>query len=154
MISPMIRLALAALLLAPAALAEPAYLDDRSDPAALIRSYYNAVARQEYARAWSYYAEPKPASGYDAFAAGYADTATVEVAIGEVASEGAAGSIYSTVPVAVTAAAADGATRGFAGCYTIVQVQPAVQEPPFRPLEITAAHLAPADAPTPPATCP
>lgn len=149
----MIR-ALALVLLAPPALAEPAYLDDRSDPAALVRSYYNAVSRQEYARAWSYYAEPKPASGYDAFAAGYADTATAEVETGEVTSEGAAGSIYSSVPALVTATASDGATRRFAGCYTIVQVQPAVQEPPFRPLEIREARLAPTEDSAPPASCP
>ena len=114
----------------------PAYLDDRSDPAAILRSSYNAVARHEYARAWSYYGEPKPAAGYPAFVAGYAATAAVELALGPVASEGAAGSTYATVPVALAATAPDGSVAVFAGCYTTRQLQPAIQDPPFRPLEI------------------
>ncbi len=79
--------ALAALLLLAARLAEPAYLDDRSDPAALIRSYYNAVARHEYARAWSYFGEAKPVADYPSFTAGYADTESVELSLGPVTTE-------------------------------------------------------------------
>ncbi len=153
------RLALALLLAAAPAFAQepPAYLDDRSDPAAILRSYYNAVARHEYARAWSYYGEPKPAAGYPAFVAGYAATAAVELALGPVASEGAAGSTYATVPVALAATAPDGSVAVFAGCYTTRQLQPAIQDPPFRPLEIVTGHLAPAEGPLAaavPATCP
>jgi hypothetical protein len=139
-------LALAALLAAPA-LAEPAYVDDRSDPAAILRSYYNAVNRREYARAWSYFGDEKPAADYAAFVAGYADTAAVELALGPVTTEGAAGSIYGTVPVAIAATGPDGAPRVFAGCYTTRQIQPAIQEPPFRPLEILRGTLHAAEAP-------
>src|SRR5438128_2451874 len=33
--------------------AQPEFLEDRSDPATLIKSYYNAVNRKEYQRAYS-----------------------------------------------------------------------------------------------------
>lgn len=125
----------------------PPYLDDRSDPAAIIRSYYNAVNRGEYARAWSYFGDRKPVADYTTFAAGYADTRAVTLVIGPVATEGAAGSVYATVPVAVTATGSDGRIEVFAGCTVTRQVQPAIQEPPFRPLEIERATLHPADAP-------
>ncbi|HVY51583.1 MAG TPA: hypothetical protein VHA07_08475, partial [Devosia sp.] len=48
-------LPVAALAVSPALAAPPAYLDDRSTPEAVIASFYNAINRQEYARAWSYY---------------------------------------------------------------------------------------------------
>jgi hypothetical protein len=142
----MIRRLAALLLLATASAATadtPAYLDDRSDPAALVRSLYNAVARGEYARAWSYFGDPKPVADYAAFAAGYADTTAIELVTGAVTTEGAAGSIYGTVPVALAATTAAG-IRVFAGCYTTRAVQPAIQEPPFRPIEIVRGELHPA----------
>ena len=134
-----------ALLLAGPALAEdpPPYLDDRSDPARLVSSYYNAIARQEYARAYGYLATPPD---YPAFAVGYADTAAVEVALGPVSTEGAAGSIYGTVPAAVRATSTSGAVTVFAGCYLTRQIQPAIQEPPFRPIEIIEGRLARVEA--------
>ena len=135
-------------LAATAAAAEtPSYRDDRSDPAALVGSYYNAVSRQEYARAWSYFGDAKPVADYAAFVAGYADTGAVELLTGAVVSEGAAGSIFSSVPVALAATGADGAVRVFAGCYFTREIQPAIQEPPFRPLFIERARLRPAEGP-------
>jgi hypothetical protein len=140
----MIRAAGVLLLLATAAAAdEPVYRDDRSDPAAIVRSLYNAVARGEYARAWSYFGDGKPVADYAGFAAGYAGTTAVELVVGAVTTEGAAGSRYGTVPVAVAATTASG-TQVFAGCYTTRMLQPAIQEPPFRPLEIVSDRLHPA----------
>jgi hypothetical protein len=143
------RLAAALLraLAAPALAEEPPYLDDRSDPTAIVRSLYNAVSRHEYARAWSYFGETKPLPDYQAFVAGYAETASVELLTGPAATEGAAGSIYGSVPVALAATGTDGTTRVFAGCYVTRQLQPAVQEPPFRPLEIDRASLHAAEGP-------
>lgn len=135
---------LLALLALPAAAVEPpAYRDDRSDPAALIASYYNAISRQEYARAWSYFGETPPVADFATFAKGYAGTLSVELLTGPVVSEGAAGSIYSTIPVAIAAATAAG-VQVFAGCYTLRQIQPAIQDPPFRPIFIESAKLHPA----------
>ena len=146
------------LLLAGPALAQdlPRYLDDRSGPASLVRSYYNAIARQEVARAYDYLATPPD---YPAFAAGYAETTGVEIELGAVTTEGAAGSIYATVPIAVRAGSAGGRVRVFAGCYVTRQVQPSLQEPPFRPIQITEGHLTLVDSAGPlaaavPSDCP
>ena len=156
---PFQRLATALLILlaTPAAADGPPFLDDRSDPAAIVASLYDALNRHEYARAWSYFGDPKPVASYAGFAAGYADTAALALNLGEVTTEGAAGSIYGTVPVAIAATGTDGRTRVFAGCYTTRQLQPAPQEPPFRPLEIVEGKLSPTDAPLAtavPETCP
>lgn len=137
---------LLALFALPAAAQEPVYLDDRSDPAAIVRSFYNAVTRKEYARAWSYYGERKPVADYAAFVAGYGDTEAVTLATGPVTTEGAAGSIYGTVPVAIEATHTDGTTHAFAGCVTTRQIQPGIQEPPFQPLLIDHAVLHAASA--------
>lgn len=136
---------------------DPTYLDDRSDPAAIVRSFYNAVTRKEYARAWSYYGEKKPVADYAAFLAGFGDTEGVTLATGPVTSEGAAGSLHGTVPIAIEATHADGSIHVFAGCVTTRQIQPAIQEPPFQPLFIDRAALHPATASLNdalPATCP
>lgn len=139
------RLATAFLTLAalPAAAGKPPFRDDRSDPAAIVASLYDALNRHEYARAWSYFGDTKPVADYAAFVAGYAETES----LGPVATEGAAGSVYGSVPVAIAATGTDGRTRVFAGCYTTRQVRPAIQEPPFRPLEIVEGRLSPTDAP-------
>ena len=132
---------------APAAAQDRPYLDDRSDAAALIASYYNAVNRKEYARAWSYFGDDKPAADLDAFADGYAATESVDVVVGAAGEDGAAGSVFFQVPVAIRATEAGGAQKLFAGCYTARLIDPQIQEEPFRPLFIVAASLAPASEP-------
>ncbi|MCW5695865.1 MAG: DUF1176 domain-containing protein [Bauldia sp.] len=129
-----------AALAAPAFAQQPPFLDDRSSGPALIRSLYNAIERQEYARAWDYFAEP-PAASYEAYVAGYADTASVRITTGNASEEGAAGSVYFEVPVILEATATDGTVSVFVGCYTVRQVNPAIQDPPFRPMQITAGRL-------------
>lgn len=124
------------------ALAAPAYLDDRSTPQAVISSFYNAISRQEYARAWSYYQDGQGAPPFDKFAAGYRNTASVTVSFGQPAQEGAAGSTYWTLPVSLDAVDTAGRHSYFAGCYTLRLANPAIQaEPPFRPLHIVEGHL-------------
>ena len=124
------------------AAAEPPYLDDRSSPEALVRSLYNAVTRKEYARAWSYFAEP-PAESLDAYAEGYADTDTVIVATGPASEEGAAGSVYFNLPVAIEARTADGDVQVYGGCYELRLANPQVQGEDFRPLHIVRGQLVP-----------
>ena len=117
------------------------YVDDRSDGAALVRSLYNAIARQEYARAYSYFGDRPPAGDYQSFVAGYKDTVDVKVKTGAVTQEGAAGSVYTPGPVAVRSVDKGGRERVFAGCYITRIVNAAVQEPPFTPLHIESAEL-------------
>lgn len=119
------------------------YIDDRSDPAALIRSLYSAINRHEYARAWDYFGETKPAADFESFAKGYEGTTSVEVETGGISEEGAAGSIYYTIPVAIRAGQQDGGEKIFAGCYTLRQLSAQTQEPPFRPLHIEKGELEP-----------
>jgi hypothetical protein len=120
---------------------QPAYRDDRSTPEAVIRSFYNAIDRGEYARAYSYYRDGEGVADYRSFAAGYADTASVTVFAGAAASEGAAGSTYFTLPVSLDATDRSGGHHYFAGCYSLRLIQPAIQDPPVIPTHIVSGKL-------------
>lgn len=139
-------------LLASPTCAQPAqgelpYVDNRSSASEVVRSLYNAVNRREYLRAWSYFDE-SDRPDYQRFVAGYADTATVELAVGDETAEGAAGTVYWTVPVAIETRRTDGGTAVFTGCYTLAQPNPAAQEaPPFRPIAIREGALHAAQGP-------
>ncbi len=136
---------------------ETRYIDDRSSAASLIQSFYNAVSRKEYARAWDYYGDQKPAADLDAFAKGYETTEQVNVITGNVAFEGAAGSTFYYLPVAIVAFDKDGNQKVFAGCYTARLANPAIQGSPFQPLHIEKGSLKPSDAAyedAVPANCP
>jgi Protein of unknown function (DUF1176) len=125
----------------PAAAAEDKYIDDRSDAAALVRSLYNAVNRKEYGRAWDYFGDQKPAKSFDKFVQGYADTARVDVVTGGISEEGAAGSTYFQVAVAIKATSKKGDESVFAGCYTARLADPQIQETPFTPLHLDKGAL-------------
>jgi hypothetical protein len=148
---------LASLLALPAVAAQPDYLDDRSTPQAVISSFYNAINRQEYARAWSYYQDGQGVPKFAAFVKGYQDTASVRVGFGQPAQEGAAGSTYWTLPVSLDAVDRAGRHGYFSGCYTLRLANPAIQgAPPFRPLHIVEGHLSKAKGAGPsfaPAKC-
>lgn len=118
---------------------QAAYADDRSDGPALVRSLYNAINRHEYARAYSYFSEPL--DSYETFVKGYEKTVDVQVLIGPVTQESAAGSIYAPVPVAIKSTEKGGKEKIFAGCYVTRIVNAAIQEPPFTPLQIESAEL-------------
>ncbi|CAN7712579.1 DUF1176 domain-containing protein [Mesorhizobium sp. LjNodule214] len=122
------------------------YVDDRSDAAAVIRSLYSAINRHEFARAWDYYGDTKPAKDFDTFVKGYDGTGTVDVKTGAASSDGAAGSIFYNVPVAIQATDKNGEAKVFAGCYTLRQVNAQAQEPPFRPILIDKGALKPSTA--------
>ena len=132
--------ALAAATSLPAVAAEP-YRDDRSDPAALVESLYNAIDRKEYARAWSYFAEP-PAATPEDYARGFEGTESVAVRTGAASAEGAAGSTFYSIPVAIEARQTDGETVVFAGCYELRLANPQVQGEDFRPLHVVKGTLA------------
>lgn len=147
-------LALGGMSMTPAMAQEvPSYQDDRSSATALIQSLYNAIDRQEYLRAWSYYAANTVASAedeaaktdYETFKKGYADTKYVTLLTGDESEEGAAGSTYYKVPVAIDAVDNAGKHSQFAGCYTLRLAQPTVQDaPPYQPLHIESGDLQPA----------
>lgn len=128
------------------------YLDDRSDAMQVVRSLFNAVNRQEFARAYSYWdatgTEIKP---FDEFAEGYADTRSVTVEFGEIVSDAGAGQYYYQAPVILRSETAAGAKQVFVGCYIMHISNPGIQAtPPFQPLAIrsaTASAVSEANAP-------
>jgi hypothetical protein len=159
-----VALLLAGVAFPAVARAADAYLDDRSTPEALVRSLYNAINRHEYARAYGYFSEP-PAKGVDAYAKGFADTAQVKLLTGAAGSEGAAGSTYYNLPVAIEAVDTEGKSKVYAGCYTLRLSDPSIQADEYHPLHIEKGVLKPAkgdledalptecgDGPKPPAT--
>ncbi|MGE0279817.1 MAG: DUF1176 domain-containing protein [Rhizobiaceae bacterium] len=123
------------------------YIDNRSDAASLVKSLYNAINRKEYGRAWSYYRDQKPAKTVEAFGDGYTDTKSIQLRVGAVTSEGAAGSTFFNVPVAIEATGADDQSKVFAGCYTARLANPQVQGDNFQPLHIEKGSLKPSDEP-------
>ena len=132
---------------------QDAYLDDRSTPEAVVRSYYNAINLHEYARAYSYFGAGV-APDFDEWETGYEDTGRVDVSVGEVAQEGAAGSIYYTLPVTLDVTPVGGGEhQTFAGCYQLRLVQPANQSPPFEGIHIEEGDLKAAKSGVAPAKC-
>ena len=128
----------------PAFAAQPAYLDDRSTADSLVRSFYNAINRFEYSRAYTYFGKAGWPVPYAQFVQGYADTNSVTVLTGTVSGDGAAGSTYYTLPVAIDARSTHGTEQQFAGCYTTRLIQPSNQDPPVEPMYIYKATLHPA----------
>ena len=93
---------------APASAAGPAkYLDNRSTAVTLVRSLYNAVNRHEYLRAWSYFSEDAGQGSFESFAKGYENTKKVRVKLGKPVDDGAAGSIFTNLPVVIEATGTD-----------------------------------------------
>jgi heat shock protein HslJ len=115
--------------------ASPAYLDDRSTPTGLIESYFNAVNRKEYLRAYSYWRDPAAAGGsFNKFEAGYQDTASVALTLGTIGGDVGAGQIFYSVPALLKVVKTDGRTATYTACYVLHLSQPAIQEPSFIPL--------------------
>lgn len=100
------------------AAAEP----DVDDAVAVVHGYYAAIAARDFARAYGLWSDGGRSSGQtpEQFAAGFADTASVEVRPGEPgAVEGAAGSRYVEIPVSVTATRRDGSVHRYIGSYVL-----------------------------------
>lgn len=114
------------------------YLDDRSTPAALLLSYVNAINRHEYIRAYSYWISPANNLGtLDNYSNSYSNVASEAITLGGVSSEGAAGSVYYTVPVVFSDTMTDNSISKYSGCYVLRLPQPAnYGEPPIQPMNI------------------
>jgi hypothetical protein len=119
------------------------FVDNRSGPIETVSSFLNALNRKQYVRAYSYYQNPTSYPGaYTPYAAGYANTDVITVTFGTVLSEGAAGSLYYKVPLALHVLTTSSTKQTFVGCYTLRLAQPAVQGiPPFQPMGITAGKF-------------
>jgi hypothetical protein len=125
---------------------QPAAYDNPDTPLDMLASYYNAVNRQEYQRAYNYWQNPP--SSYADFVQGYADTASVQLIVQPPTFiEGAAGSAYASIPTVLVATQRDGSQQLFAGCYA---TRKSNLRPPDIPKEDTwhlySATIAPAQA--------
>ena len=127
--------------------APPAFYEDRTGGVELMKSYYNAINRGEYQRAFGYW-EPGAAAGppsYAQFVQGFADTLAVSLQTGTPQSQGAAGHIFTTVPVVLVATHTDTSTQTFYGCYTTRHTSPGIDPNPNATLErIFNAKIQPA----------
>lgn len=141
----LVSIGVPALLLSTSALAQTAFIDDRSSPEAVIRSLYNAIDRDEFARSYSYFANP-PADSVEAYAQGFADTDTSELLLGVAAEEGAAGSVYYRQPLVLRSVAADGTETVYTGCYTLRAPNPANFADGYVPMAIEDDDLQESDA--------
>jgi hypothetical protein len=92
------------------------------DAVEALQRYYAAIAARDFGTAYALWAEDGRASGQtpDQFAAGFADTVQVAPLFdAPVRVEGALGSRYIEVPVAVESTSADGRVRRFVGAYVL-----------------------------------
>jgi hypothetical protein len=119
------------------------FVDNRSGPIETVSSLLNAINLKQYVRAYSYFQVPATFPGpYDPYAAGYSNTDVITVTFGTAQSEGAAGSLYFKVPLALKVLTTSNTTQTFMGCYTLRLSQPAVQAaPPFQPMGIISGKF-------------
>jgi hypothetical protein len=88
----------------------------------VLRGYYAALDARQYEVAYAYWESGGAASGqtFEEFSAGFAETERVAVELGEPGRIGAAaGSVYISIPVIITATQKDGSVREFSGSYTL-----------------------------------
>jgi hypothetical protein len=93
-----------------------------ADATALLRAYYDAINAKRYRDAYVCWAGQGEASRqtFDAFAMGFAHTASVAVQIGAPSPMGAAaGSRYIEIPVRIVATEDTGGKETFSGTYTV-----------------------------------
>ncbi len=114
------------------------YIDDSSTPSQVIVSYYNAIDRQEYLRAYSYWSDPATSLGsYTSFANGYANTASVDLVFGQITGDPGMSQVYYTIPVILKATAKDNTRTNYAACYVVHESNPDVYgAPPISPMSI------------------
>ena len=93
---------------------------DVSDPTVLLRSYFEAINRREFALGYSYWDNLGLASqqSFTQFEQGFATTKQVKVDIGTPQYGAGAGNLYADLPVAIAATQSDGSIRSYTGTYT------------------------------------
>ena len=104
----------------------PSYASQDS-PAEVLASFYNAINRYEYQRAYGYWESPP--SSYDQFVQGYADTASVQLIVEPPTFiDAGAGNLHAAIPTVLLATKRDGSQQRFGGCYVTrkANIQPDV----------------------------
>lgn len=102
--------------------ADPAAEPTAEDAVEALQQYYSAIETRDFGTAYALWADGGRASGQtpDQFAAGFEDTVHVAPMFDAPARvEGAVGSRYIEVPVAVESTSRDGRVRRFVGAYVL-----------------------------------
>lgn len=96
----------------------PAY-DNLDSPIDLLASYYNAIERNEFARAYGYWGEWGSAPlEYSEFVVGFSETTSIQLIVQPPIRVGvAAGSAYVEIPTVLLAEHKDNTSHVFAGCF-------------------------------------
>ncbi|MCA1553964.1 MAG: hypothetical protein LC737_06260 [Chloroflexi bacterium] len=127
--------------------------DIRDNPHSLIGSYYDAITRRDYARAYGYWESPPQGQTLPQFASGFADTASAFAVLHPTSRyEGAAGSLFAGIPTLVIATNPDGTKQGFAGCFVGRLVNPQIPGAPQSGWQLYSASLNLLPANSPPAS--
>ena len=123
------------------------YIDDRSTPWQVIVSFYNAITRQEYSRAYGYWNDPATSLGaFNAYANGYQNTASVDLVFGQIAGDAHMSQVDYTVPVLLKVTNKDSSHSNFVACYVVHETSPDVfGAPPFNPMSISQGAASPSD---------
>ncbi|MCF6301801.1 MAG: hypothetical protein L3J13_01105 [Devosiaceae bacterium] len=106
-------------------------MDNRSTPQSLVASYFNALSKGEFARAWSYWDNEIAGTNFESFVEGFTNTQSIIFKLGQPMSEGAAGSIFTSIPLAVEYTDEDGWKENYRGCFLVRIAIPDIQNPPF-----------------------
>jgi hypothetical protein len=95
--------------------------DNLEHPAFAVASYYNAINRGEYTRAYNYWqGNPPGGATLDAFTRGFSNTASVWALVRLPLRYGvAAGSSYAGMPIILVSTLKNGGQQIFAGCFTV-----------------------------------
>ena len=110
----------------------------------VLRRYYDAINAHDYDTAYVLWGQNGKASDQSrtAFTAGFSQTAAVHLTVRDSARvEGAAGSQYATIPVAVDATLRDGRTQHFVGTYVLRRAMVTGASEADRRWHIYSAHL-------------
>lgn len=115
----------------PATSGEQPFFEDRNSPEGTLKSYYNAVNRKEYERAYRYFdtnSQPQP---YNQWAQGYADTKVVTLTVGlNFRIDAGAGNLFAGIPTVIQATRTNGSTSTFYGCYIMHRVNSGISPNP------------------------
>ena len=114
--------------------------------AAVVRLYYSAINARDYGTAWSQWGEDGPPNqSLPRFSAGFAETESTRVTIGELPEgDAGAGSVFQSVPVTIDAVLKTGEHQRFKGNYTLRRVNDVDGATPAqRRWHIESAKLAP-----------
>lgn len=107
----------------------PASFDDGTDAVRALMSYYNAINRGEYDRAYGYWRTPTQSE--DEFAKGFADTASSVATLRPASGiDAAAGNRRMLVGAVIAAEQTDGSVQRFSGCYAMWRAAEGVSDNP------------------------